>query len=127
MKAFMLFPSTRAALAALIIAYLAVRSAQQQPEPGPGSNDAVSPVLHDFQMASPFLPATGKIGYIGPPDAVRYYLAQHILAPRVIVRGSQFEFVIVDFPRDKVSATMTAGLVPLGAVGDVAVYRRKAP
>jgi hypothetical protein len=54
-----------------------------------------------YRELAPWLPPTGQIGYIPPPDwpspdAVRdFYLASYALAPRRVVVGTAPEFVIV--------------------------------
>jgi hypothetical protein len=54
-----------------------------------------------YQQLLPWLPPSGQIGYIPPPDwpsadAVRdFYLTSYALAPRRIVVGTAPEFVIV--------------------------------
>ena len=59
--------------------------------------------LHDrmYRSLIPWLPASGRVGYLQPadwpsPQAIqRFYLAEYALAPRLVALGTDAEFVIV--------------------------------
>jgi hypothetical protein len=65
------------------------------------SSDVVD--LHDrmYRSLIPWLPASGRVGYLQPADwpsplaVQRFYLAEYALAPRLVALGTDAEFVIV--------------------------------
>lgn len=59
--------------------------------------------LHDrmYRSLIPWLPASGRVGYLQPADwpshqaIQRFYLAEYALAPRLVALGTDADFVIV--------------------------------
>ena len=83
-----------------------------------------SRVLREFDQLIPLLPATGVIGYVGPEDNRRYFLAQHALVPRVLVRGAGPQWVIVDGQPPPQSARLLANHKVAARFGELTLFRR---
>lgn len=103
--------------------------------PSPG-HDVVRQLDREFRQLSLHLPPSGVIGYLDPPrtadNAVEsertFYAMQYSLAPHVIVRSFEPEFVIV--PRDHASDgdRRLAGLFVYGTTpAGHRVFRRLVP
>ena len=67
--------------------------------------DPVAALEGEFRTLAPFLPPSGIVGFLGydvdddRPDRIRvYYVAQYTLAPRLIQKRTDVEYLIV--PRD---------------------------
>lgn len=60
--------------------------------------DPIDPIDRRYQSASAVLPVSGVVGYLTPASRETYggfYVAEYALAPRIVVPGSDAEFVIV--------------------------------
>ena len=99
----------------------AARGAAPTPAPAPGSN-----LETEFRTLARSLPSSGPVGFL--PYAVdddradrvmTYYVAQYALAPRVVERRTDLEFVIVarDALRPGVDERL-AGFVPIASSHD---------
>jgi hypothetical protein len=102
--------------------------------PLPG-HDVVRQLDREFRQLLPHLPRTGVVGYLEPPagsDVVdeqrSFYAAQFSLAPLVIVRRLEPEFVIVPRGHAGRDDPRLAGLFLYGTTSTGhRVYRRLAP
>lgn len=125
------------ALTPLFLQGWQVRRRWQDPPPRPGQ-DSVTRYLARFADAARLLPASGRIGYLGdaPRDLVEMaldpatglYLAQHALAPRILVPGSDAAWVLCNFhdPAECAARREGLGLELVRAFGSgVAVLRRR--
>jgi hypothetical protein len=116
---------TLAGSAALLIGCLCVYSSWR-PASATGANvDRSSPVLREFDKLVPLLPASGPVGYVGPADNRRYFLGQHALVPRVLVRGAGPPWVIVDGRPPGGLAPLLATHVATARRGELQLFRRK--
>jgi hypothetical protein len=63
-----------------------------------GEGDPIDHLDRRFQSVSSWLPATGIVGYLTPASGETFggfYVAEYALAPRLIVPGTDAEFVVV--------------------------------
>lgn len=63
-----------------------------------GEGDPIDSLDRRFQSVTAALPHTGVVGYLTPASRETYggfYVAEYALAPRIIVPGTDAEFVIV--------------------------------
>jgi hypothetical protein len=66
-----------------------------------GIGEPVGRLDRTFAALKPFLPSTGRVGYLQPDDwpgedAIRtFYLAEYALTPRIVTLGTAAEFLIV--------------------------------
>lgn len=79
------------------------------------------------------LPSSGVVGYVADdpdgPEATRsYYLAQYVLAPRILVQGDRQRFVLVDDQAGRSARVEMAGRRLLRDLGNgVRLYEREEP
>ena len=131
MKTLSLGPAARVGMAALLVAWLSMRSAQGLPRPDPVAEgvDPVANMMNAFAAAAPHLPENGEIAYISESDDIMpYFLAQHALIPRVLARNKERDIVVAYFPSGGENAEATRSLDLVADVGaGVRVYRRRSP
>ena len=63
-----------------------------------GEGDPIDQLDRQFQSLTSWLPARGTVGYLPPLAGEAYggfYVAEYALAPRIVVPGTDSEFVIV--------------------------------
>lgn len=78
-----------------------------------GGADAASRAQVSFDALKPFVPLKGRIGYLQPSDWPRaeaiflFYLAEYSLTPRLVVFGTDADFVIA-VPQTGVQADAAA-------------------
>lgn len=111
--------------------------------PARASQDDVSANERHFAALRPLLPAHGLIGYLSDPEPIgatprdsnaaalhqfkQYLLAQYALAPALLVRGIEPEFVVGNFDPGT-TPTAPAGLMLVRDFGDgLVLFRRSAP
>jgi hypothetical protein len=98
--------SVRTVLAALFLLavavprYLArVRQERATVAAAPGA-DVASRAQRSFDALKPFVPVSGRIGYLEPRDwpsqdaVLWFYLAEYVLTPRIVIFGTNAEWVI---------------------------------
>ncbi len=97
--------------------------------------DAVTRVEERLKPAAAVLPRFGVVGYLSDEDSFttagmrRYYLTQYALAPLVVSRSAQGEFVLGNFkdPSKAVELARQSGLsVEHDFGGGLMIFRRKA-
>jgi len=129
MKALNLGHAARVGIAALLVAWLSMRSAQGLPKPAPvpAGADPVANLLSAFAAAASHLPERGHVGYIAESDDLTpYFLAQHALVPIILTRGKEQELVLAYFPSASMDADLARTLELVADVGNgVRIYRRR--
>lgn len=101
--------------------------------PGPPPDHGVDGLLAAYRSVEPMLPPSGVVGFLETAadadfNTVNFYVAQHALAPRVLLREAaataQFVITTTGAPeRSGVAQLDGAVLVGTGA-GSVRVFRR---
>jgi hypothetical protein len=111
--------------------------------PARASQDDVSANDRRFAALRPLLPAHGPVGYLSNPEPIgatprdsnaaalhqfrHYLLAQYALAPALLVKGTEPEFVVGNFDPGT-TPTAPAGLMIVRDFGDgLVLFRRSAP
>lgn len=80
-----------------------------------GAADPIDGLESRFRALGPALPPTGVVGYLAPAANETYggfYVAEYALTPRIIVPGTDAEFVIVPreaLPADEAAETAVVG------------------
>lgn len=97
--------------------------------------DPVAALETEFRMLSPALPASGPVGFLRydtdddrADRVMTYYVAQYTLAPRVVEKRTDLEFVIAapDAPRPDGDVRLV-GFVPVATSKEgYRVYQRRA-
>ena len=110
--------------------------------PAHASQDDVSANERRFAALRPLLPAHGLVGYVSNPQPIgatprdsnaaslqqfrHYLLAQYALAPALLVKGTEPEFVVGNF-NSGTTPTAPAGLMIVRDFGDgLVLFRRSA-
>lgn len=110
--------------------------------PAHASQDDVSANERRFAALRPLLPAHGLVGYVSNPEPIgatprdsnaaalqqfrHYLLAQYALAPALLVKGTEPEFVVGNF-NSGTTPTAPAGLMIVRDFGDgLVLFRRSA-
>lgn len=111
--------------------------------PAGASQDDISANERRFAPLRPLLPAHGLVGYLSNPEPIgatprdsnaaalhqfrHYLLAQYALAPALLVKGTEPEFVVGNFDPGTTAAA-PAGLLIVRDFGDgLVLFRRAAP
>ena len=111
--------------------------------PARASQDEVSANDRRFAALRPLLPAHGLVGYLSDPEPIgatprdsnaaalrqfrRYLLAQYALAPALLVKGAEPEFVVGNFD-STTTASAPAGLRLVRDFGaGLVLFQRSAP
>ena len=98
-----------------------VRIVREAPKPWSMQPDGIARRSDQrFAALRADLPARGVIGYLGEPGENAlpdYYLAQYALAPLVVDRSVQHQFVVGNFPSQEVPASLP-GLRKIHDFGD---------
>ena len=101
------FTSVRVALASVLLLYVGLQSgippllADWQLHRTPVESDLVAREADAYKPLVASVPLRGVVGYLVPGDwpsvtaQLRFYLAQYMLTPRIVVLGTEAEFVIV--------------------------------
>lgn len=101
-----------------------------------GMADPISRFEKRFEKIKPLLPSHGVVGYLGDErddeheSGRSFYLTQYALAPTIVLRTTNADFVVVNLRDDAESAVPAAmdGWVLLrDCFNGVRLYRRKAP
>lgn len=107
--------------------------AGRAPGPGVGREDIVTASENRFAELKRVLPRRGVVGYVSDqtdesPRLERYFLAQHALAPLIVVTGADRALVVGDFATPAGAARAAAGsLVLVRDFGDGVVLLRRKP
>jgi len=135
------FKAVRAVLASVTLGLLLLVCVQSSYKPlkdllytssRPEAND-VSFSEKRFDQIKPLLPAHGRVCYVdhntaSVEETARYYQAQYTLSPRLIVRGTDCPFLIVNFDgqiSDRVSSASPGFTLLRNYGGGLALWQRR--
>ena len=95
------------------------------------SRDDISQYEHRFARLKAEIPEKATIGYINDEkDSLlatkKFYVAQYVLSPRILINGTESEIVITDFYSSPSSSWKPTDFVLIKDLGEgVALYNRR--